>query len=314
MNEEKDSADIEDVLSSIRRLVAKTTPSQGTVRPLRAEPRLRPTRLESAPAVQDEKLVLSPSQRVSEPENPWTVIPLDPLAEEDTPARPWGGGDRLADFAENTSAARPDGGEDALGAALAAAAEGLRQVSAETAAAPQQTTRLDPPVRPDPSPEPTPAPTPAPASPKAAEGDTPVVSENPSAAEDMFTSEPIAALGDYDEEVETLTLFAAPPPPLRAAKPTPPPDTSAPEDGDVAKDADAASDVDDLGHDEDLQFGASQSGQSILLDHEDAALRALVARVVREELQGDLGQRITSNLRKLVRREIRIILAAEQLD
>lgn len=37
----------------------------------------------------------------------------------------------------------------------------------------------------------------------------------------------------------------------------------------------------------------------------DAALRALVAEVVREELAGELGQRITRNLRQLVLRELR---------
>ncbi len=124
---------------------------------------------------------------------------------------------------------------------------------------------------------------------------------------------------DYDEEVETLTLFTAPPPPLRAAKSTPPQADStppAPEDmnTDAAQDGAVDEDVDDLGHDENLQFGTPQSDRSRLSDHDDAALRALVARIVREELQGDLGQRITSNLRKLVRREIRLILAAEKLD
>lgn len=37
----------------------------------------------------------------------------------------------------------------------------------------------------------------------------------------------------------------------------------------------------------------------------DAALRALVAEIVREELAGELGQRITRNLRQLVLRELR---------
>lgn len=36
----------------------------------------------------------------------------------------------------------------------------------------------------------------------------------------------------------------------------------------------------------------------------DEALRDLVRAVIREELQGDLGDRITRNVRKLVRREI----------
>lgn len=49
-----------------------------------------------------------------------------------------------------------------------------------------------------------------------------------------------------------------------------------------------------------------------LLDEE--TLRRIVAEVVREELQGALGERITRNVRKLVRREIRLVLAADELD
>jgi cell pole-organizing protein PopZ len=36
----------------------------------------------------------------------------------------------------------------------------------------------------------------------------------------------------------------------------------------------------------------------------DEALRDMVRTVIREELQGDLGDRITRNVRKMVRREI----------
>ena len=43
-------------------------------------------------------------------------------------------------------------------------------------------------------------------------------------------------------------------------------------------------------------------------------LQDLVARIVREELQGALGERITRNVRKLVRREIRQALAARDFD
>ena len=49
-----------------------------------------------------------------------------------------------------------------------------------------------------------------------------------------------------------------------------------------------------------------------ILDEE--ALTALVSEIVRRELQGDLGERITRNVRKLVRREIMRALAARELD
>lgn len=49
-----------------------------------------------------------------------------------------------------------------------------------------------------------------------------------------------------------------------------------------------------------------------ILDEE--ALRDIVAEIVREELQGALGERITRNVRKLVRREIQRALAAQDLE
>ncbi len=48
-----------------------------------------------------------------------------------------------------------------------------------------------------------------------------------------------------------------------------------------------------------------------LLDEE--TLRELVAEIVRNELQGPLGERITRNVRKLVRREIQRALASQEL-
>jgi len=273
MSEDKDGADIEDVLSSIRRLVAKTAPAQTVSsaerRALRAEPHLRPTR-PVGDAV-EQKLVLSPSQRVSEPENPWAVIPLDPADHASGDERAWAREDRLADYADGgaSPSAAP---QDALGAALAAAADPL----------PDQA--------------------------DAAQQDAPERHHN-------FISTEIADEDGYDEEVETLTLFAAPPPPLRA-KPkaeAPPVYTIEPEPEGQEDDLATEDPVDDLGHAPHMRFAAKEA-DLILAEQDEVALRALVARVVREELQGDLGQRITSNLRKLVRREIRMILAAEKLD
>ncbi|UMA63481.1 hypothetical protein LVO79_10475 [Roseivivax marinus] len=47
---------------------------------------------------------------------------------------------------------------------------------------------------------------------------------------------------------------------------------------------------------------------------DDVDLRALVADIVREELQGVLGERITRNVRKLVRREIQRALIGHEID
>jgi hypothetical protein len=54
------------------------------------------------------------------------------------------------------------------------------------------------------------------------------------------------------------------------------------------------------------------SNDEDILDEE--ALRELVSDIVREELQGALGERITRNVRKLVRREIHRALAAQDLE
>ena len=43
-------------------------------------------------------------------------------------------------------------------------------------------------------------------------------------------------------------------------------------------------------------------------------LRSLVSDVVRQELKGDLGERITRNVRKLVRREIQRAFTAQGLE
>lgn len=57
-------------------------------------------------------------------------------------------------------------------------------------------------------------------------------------------------------------------------------------------------------------LGAS-TGEDSYLDED--SLRELVADIVRSELQGALGERITRNVRKLVRREIHRALAAQDL-
>lgn len=49
-----------------------------------------------------------------------------------------------------------------------------------------------------------------------------------------------------------------------------------------------------------------------ILDEE--ALRGVVNSIVREELQGELGDRISRNLRKLIRREIGQVLAEQRAE
>lgn len=64
--------------------------------------------------------------------------------------------------------------------------------------------------------------------------------------------------------------------------------------------------------DEAFDLETSPGDDLDMIDEE--ALRDLIAQVVREELQGALGQRITRNVRKMVRREIRLALAAQEFE
>jgi hypothetical protein len=59
------------------------------------------------------------------------------------------------------------------------------------------------------------------------------------------------------------------------------------------------------------------NGQAAIVDAgllDEETLRRIVAEAVREELQGVLGERITRNVRKLVRREIRLVSGRDELD
>lgn len=68
--------------------------------------------------------------------------------------------------------------------------------------------------------------------------------------------------------------------------------------------------IEDLGEaTQPFTFPETEEG---LLDED--TLREIIADVVRQELQGVLGQRITRNVRKMVRREIRLALAAQDLE
>ena len=59
------------------------------------------------------------------------------------------------------------------------------------------------------------------------------------------------------------------------------------------------------------QAAFSQSADELL---DEDALRDIVSEIVREELQGALGERITRNVRKLIRSEIHRALAAQELE
>ncbi|MEJ6510522.1 MAG: hypothetical protein QNL76_14305, partial [Octadecabacter sp.] len=73
---------------------------------------------------------------------------------------------------------------------------------------------------------------------------------------------------------------------------------------------DVASEVEVEDYDDDLDGLLDVGGAAL----DEEALRELVASVVREELTGPLGERLTRNVRKLVRREIYRILSSQEFD
>lgn len=92
-----------------------------------------------------------------------------------------------------------------------------------------------------------------------------------------------------------------------------------PDVADIAQafaDAQAAEDWEDAEYADDLVAADDQEAliaeDTTVIDEE--MLRDMVAEIVRQELQGALGERITRNVRKLVRREIHRALSAQNID
>lgn len=87
-------------------------------------------------------------------------------------------------------------------------------------------------------------------------------------------------------------------------------ETSGSEEGDTPIQQDATPPVSEPPQ---LQLVAPPDTSADVLISEDE-LREMVARMIRDELQGVMGERITRNVRKLVRREIQRALANHDLD
>lgn len=88
-----------------------------------------------------------------------------------------------------------------------------------------------------------------------------------------------------------------------------------------AKGAPMVDDVDDdpsdIEEEQDAPAAAAPIGSAFGVDDQlmdEEALRDLVSEIVRAELQGALGERITRNVRKLVRREIHRALTAQDME
>ena len=251
MSEPMTTTDIEDVLSSIRKLVSED------LRP--AQPR-GPLRLASEPG----KLILTPALRVTDPA-PVADRPAA-VAEEDPADLPQAADAADAVHAVPFASVRLDGVVASIGAAVD-----------DVAAQPWESETGDAPVTELPWVRPAQAEAPA----------------------DATRAEP---------EPEALVLRDVAEP-VAAARPEPEPEPVAardvPEPEPVA--ARAAPDAEPAAQDwaEEPQPQAWAQGEADdIQDLDEDTLREIIRDVIREELQGQMGERITRNIRKLVRAEI----------
>lgn len=110
----------------------------------------------------------------------------------------------------------------------------------------------------------------------------------------------------FDKAAWAASAFAPASDDSNASVPSEPHETAAADDAGGSADT-AHSDLEaDIAHDVVIAHFASQI--------DEGALRAAVVRILREELAGDMGERITRNVRKLVRREINRVLVSRDLD
>ncbi|MEO0938623.1 MAG: hypothetical protein AAFY38_10765 [Pseudomonadota bacterium] len=298
MSEPVQNSNVEDVLSSIRRLVSEED------RPAAKAPDPEPS----------DRLVLTPSLRVAEPAMP------DVLVEEDAPETAFEAApDALCqdDDAPQAEAQGEDGiphyevrAEEAFGRAEADAEdahagdveepeegqgvfdEGQRVFDAGHEGAADHAT----------------------ASEQDAAADTDAEADIPDeiAAEPEAKPEPDAA-ASFATPQSLSAKIAALEEVIARRDDQWEPDTAGADAYAGTEDADMA--WEDAGAD---TFEDDPAGPEVFAVDEDVldedALRDLVADIVREELQGALGERITRNVRKLVRREIHRALAAQELD
>lgn len=311
MSERLSNKEVEDVLSSVRRLVSKQAGSAGdrvgAEMNHQAETQVEAEDAHEAEQIADEKLLLTPAFRVEDretesevkpvedPEPPIETMDADDEALSATPDQSkgsvWSLEERIAELEAavggHVDEWEPDGSED---------------VSAEVptsfpipTAEPRDDGAHDVADAPDP------------------EGER---EEKADAAEDVAEdqpAEPVEAEAPAPPKEDTAEEDAA----EAEATPEPPyvdmPGSNivfahqAPE---AQSSADAQADAAETAED-----GAEDATSAIELDDlTEEMLRDLVGDIVRDELQGALGERITRNVRKLVRREIQRALATGRIE
>jgi hypothetical protein len=127
---------------------------------------------------------------------------------------------------------------------------------------------------------------------------------------------PTQAPDPTDAPVEAATGMPEPDDDQTAAAPDPEPASDP--DVDLTADASDWEDVMISRPDDAHAFGGDDVDDAEVLEEEsvidEAILREYVAQLVREELQGPIGERITHNVRRMVRREIARALALRDMD
>ena len=285
MSDPVTNVQIEDVLSSIRRLVSESGGAQAEVRKASKifenkapEPETGAETPAEKPAVLD-KLVLTPSLRVAEaPETVFeSEVTSEPEAEAEAEPEI-----EAADEAEDAHEAAEHHSEVSEETQPVAVSE----ESAERTAEAEQTPELS-----------------ADEHSKAPEGES--LKDRIEQLEAAVSSQDGEWEEENDESVETLQWED------HGDEGASDENMSAPEAfAEQHHDFDAADEADKITEAEDeYDFLA---GDETLLDED--TLREMVADIVRQELQGALGERITRNVRKLVRREIHRALMAQEFE
>ena len=268
--------DIEDVLSSIRRLVA-TDPTTVPQTPVRPAPTMGPA------------LVLDQAQRVTDPEDPFQMIhdvTRDDSAHADVPQATKDVSEEIAGLIAETDPS--DDPVPAIGQEDDDDADPVASDASRRSDFPEDPHALEFEFT-----------APAPKAEDGEEGLGPVDTDSVSTAD----------LSDWDAENDPSLAFEDPEP-GEIAPPRPDVPSGYAEDTDFIATAVSTSAI--------RVTQAALENPDLLqlspqLAHDDA-LRDLIAETVRQELAGDLGERITRNVRKLVRRELRQMLASEEFD
>jgi len=281
MSDPVTNVEIEDVLSSIRRLVSESGGAQAEVREASKvfenkapKPETGAETPAEKPAVL-EKLVLTPSLRVAEA--PEAVVESEDTSEPEAEPE-----NEAVHEAEDVHEAAEHHSEVSEETQPEAVSEESAERAAETEQTPEQS--ADEHVN-------------------APEGES--LKDRIEQLEAAVSSQDGEWEEENDESVETLQWED------HGTDGTSDENMSAPEAfAEHHHDFDAADEADKITEAEDeYDFLA---GDETLLDED--TLREMVADIVRQELQGALGERITRNVRKLVRREIHRALMAQEFE